>query len=121
MGFPLDQYRRDIHGRGRVATLLLRRSSPADSGAPWEGSATPSPGTSQSMIMKFKTFSLGDADGDSILDTDQIVQIFGPDLTIGEPSIGDEVIDDGATLTIKGVSKKQQGDTVFRYDLHVGR
>ena len=121
MTFPLDQYRREIHGRGRSATLVIKRSLPTDSGAPWEGSATPSPGTPQTMIMKFKDFRTTDIDGDRILDGDQIVQIFGPDLNIGEPSIGDEIIDGDTTFQIKRVSKKQPGDIVLRYDLHVGR
>ena len=121
MGFPLDQYRRDIHGRGRLATLVVEASAPANDGAPWDGSAAGSAETEQTLIMKFKPVRLHDADGDRVLASDQIVQFFGPDLTIAEPSVGDQVRDGGVVLTIKGVTTKRQGDVTFRYDLHVGR
>ncbi|MGI9504915.1 MAG: hypothetical protein ACR2RE_17860 [Geminicoccaceae bacterium] len=121
MGFPLDQYRRDIHKRGRLARLVVEANAPADDGAPWDGSAGGSSESEQDIIMKFKPVRLQDADGDRVLASDQIVQIFGPDLSIAEPSVGDQVQDGGAVLTIKGVTTKRQGNVTFRYDLHVGR
>lgn len=120
MVFPLDQYRRDIHGRGREAVLVRETIAPADPGAPWDGSTAASAEQRQTVIMKFKTLDFQDVDGDRVLESDQIVQIYAPDLTIGEPQVGDQVEDGGTIYTIKGVSTKQPGGTVLRYDLHVG-
>lgn len=121
MGFPLDQYKDDIHGRGRTATLVIKATTPSDAGAPWDGLSSEASDASQDIIMKFKPVRTSDVDGDRVLETDEVVQIYGPDVTIGTPSVGDRVLDDGVELTIKAVIKKQQGDTIFRYDLRVGR
>lgn len=121
MGFPLDQYRRDIHSRGREAVLVREANLPTDPGSPWSGSTAASAEKRQTVIMKFKPISFSDVDGDRVLGTDQIVQIYPPDLTIGQPAVGDQIEDAGDVLTIKAVTKKKQGDTTFRYDLHVGR
>lgn len=121
MGFPIDQYRRDIKRRGRLATLITEANAPSDAGAPWEGLTGASSETSQNLTMKFKPIRLQDVDGNRVLESDQIVQIFGPDITGAAPSVGDQINDGGDVLTIKGVTTKKQGSTVFRYDLHVGR
>ncbi|MGI9502903.1 MAG: hypothetical protein ACR2RE_07600, partial [Geminicoccaceae bacterium] len=97
MVFPADQYRRDIHGRGREAVLVRKAQAAADDGAPWDGTAAGADPIRTTLTMKFKPIRLTDTDGDRVLESDQIVQIYGPDLTGRDPLIGD-AIEDGSAV-----------------------
>lgn len=121
MVFPAQQYRWDIRTHGRQATLKRLADEPADPGAPFDGPALGNEDLSTELVMKFKPVSQRDVDGDRVLETDQIVQILGADITSGrEPRAGDQIIDGADTLTIKAVTKRTIKTTVLRYDLRAG-
>ncbi len=104
MAFPADQIRWDIHRRGRKADLIRIDDTEA---APLN------------LTMRFKPVRSNDVDGNRVLETDQIVHIYAPDVTGRGPEVGDEIKDGAETFSIMAVTKKTRGTSTLRYNLRV--
>lgn len=121
MAFPADQALWDIKRAGKSAILVKTDADAADDAKPWEGSSTPGEDVRQTLKCKFKAVSQSDIDGDRVLDSDQMVLIYAPDVTGRAPGVGDKIIDGSDTLTIKRRATKSYKGVAYRYDLLVGR
>ena len=119
MAFPADQYRWDIHTSGREATLVRKGTAATNPARPWDGQSASDPDLSDDLVMKFRPVRQSDVNGDRVLETDEIVQIYAPDLPGRAPLIGDQVLVDGKTLNVMASITRQRRGKALRYDLRV--
>ena len=119
MAFPADQYRWDIHSRGREATLVRKGTTATNPNRPWDGQAASDPDLSTDLVIKFKPVRQTDIDGDRVLETDEIAQIYAPDLPGRAPLIGDQVVVDGESRNVMATATRQHRGKALRYDLRV--